>query len=528
VLASLGPLGPLGPVGSVLAQGDGFVRPTIDWHALAPELVLVGVICAVLLADLFLPEDRKAVLPSLAGLGLLGAAIPVLTLAVDGADREMFGGAYVVDNFALVLKALFLVAGYVVVLLSTNYIAEGDYAEGEYYFLLLSSILGMTVIASGRDLISIFVALELLSIPAYLLAGWRKTDVKGNEAGAKYYLVGVFATGVLLYGMSLLYGQAGSTQLTEIGEALAEGENLPIVTLAVVFCIVGFAFKVSAVPFHTWAPDTYEGAPTPITAFLSVLSKAAGFVALIQLILIAFPARDDVFQPFVWMLAALTMTIGNVVALRQSNVVRMLAYSGISQAGFIMAPLAVAGETGRDALGAVVTYLVIYAAMNLGAFTVVMAVARKTGSGEISSFAGLFEYAPSLAVLMSIFLFSLAGIPPLAGWLAKFAAFAAVVDAGTSWAYVLAVVMAVNSVVALAYYANVARQMWMQPVPDGDRTPVRVPVSLTAALVITAGLTLAFGVTPWATDLGDTANFIASPATGEAAPPPPAAPPNAP
>jgi NADH-quinone oxidoreductase subunit N len=487
---------------------DSFVKPVIDWHALAPELVLVGTICLVLVADLFLPEDRKGVLPSLAGLGLLGSAIPVLTLAVDGADRSLFGGAYAVDNFALVLKALFLVAGYVVVLLSTNYIAEGDYAEGEYYFLLLSSILGMTVIASGRDLITIFVALELLSIPAYLLAGWRKSDVKGNEAGVKYYLMGVFATGVLLYGMSLLYGLAGSTKLVDIGDTLAAADNLPLITLAIVFCIVGFAFKVSAVPFHTWAPDTYEGAPTPVTAFLSVLSKAAGFVALIQLILIAFRGQPEAFQPFVWVLAALTMTVGNVVALRQTNVVRMLAYSGVAQAGFILAPLAVAGDTGSASLHAIVTYLVIYAAMNLGAFAVVMAVARKTGSGEIDSFGGLFEYAPSLATLMTVFLFALAGIPPLGGWLAKFVAFKAVVDAGTDWAYVLAVVMAVNSVVALAYYANIARLMWMQPVPDGDRTPVRIPVSLRTALVITAGLTLAFGVTSWATDLGDMAQFV--------------------
>jgi NADH-quinone oxidoreductase subunit N len=473
--------------------------------------VLVGALCVVLVADLFLPEDRKALLPSLAGLGLLGAMIPVLTLAVDGADRSMFGGAYVVDNFALVVKALFLVAGYVSVLQSTNYIAEGDYAEGEYYFLLLSSILGMTVMGSARDLVTIFVALELLSVPAYLLAGWRKRDPKGNEAGAKYYLMGVFATGVLLYGMSLLYGVAGSTQLSEIGAALATGgDSIPVVSLAIVFCVAGFAFKVSAVPFHTWAPDTYEGAPTPITAFLSVSSKAAGFVALLQLVLIGFAGRADVVQPLLWVLAALSMTIGNVVALRQTNVVRMLAYSGISQAGFMLAPLAVMGKIGDDALTSIVTYLVIYAAMNLGAFTVVMAVARKTGSAEVTSFGGLFEYAPSLAVLMTLFLFSLAGIPPLAGWLAKFVAFRAVVDADTGWAYALAVVLAVNSVIALAYYANIAREMWMNPAPDGDRTPVRVPVSLTSALAITGVLTIVFGVTPWATKLGDVADFVAT------------------
>lgn len=500
-----------GGLGSVAqAAQDGFASPAIDWHALAPDLVLVGVLCLLLVADLFLPEDRKAVLPSLAGLGLLGAMIPVLTLALDGGDRTMFGGAYAVDNFALVLKALFLLAGYVTVLLSTNYIAEGDYAEGEYYFLLLSSILGMTVMASARDLITIFVALEMLSIPAYLLAGWRKRDRKGNEAGVKYYLMGVFATGILLYGMSLIYGVAGTTQLAGIGEALATGESVPLISLAVVLVIAGFGFKVSAVPFHTWAPDTYEGAPTPVTAFLSVSSKAAGFVALLQLIMIGFAEQTDVVRPLMWVLAVGSMTIGNVVALRQTNLVRMLAYSGISQAGFMLAPMAVVGQIGDSTLTTVVTYLVIYAAMNLGAFTVVMAVARKTGSAEISSFGGLMNYAPSLAWLMTIFMFALAGIPPLAGWLAKFVAFRAVVDADTPWAYALAVVMAVNSVISLAYYANVAREMWMNPAPDGDEAPIRVPVSLRAALAITAVLTLAFGVTQWATELGDMAHFVAS------------------
>lgn len=487
-----------------------FDAPAVDWHALAPDLVVVGVLCVVLVADLFLPEDRKALLPSIAGLGLLGALVPVLTLAVDGQDRSLFGGAYAVDNFALVLKALFLVAGYVTVLQSTNYIAEGDYAEGEYYFLLLSSILGMTVMASARDLITIFVALEMLSVPAYLLAGWRKRDRKGNEAGVKYYLMGVFASGVLLYGMSLVYGVAGSTRLSQIGEALATGTSVPMITLAVVFCVAGFAFKVSAVPFHTWAPDTYEGAPTPITAFLSVSSKAAGFVALLELIVLGFAGQAEVVRPLIWVLSALSMTIGNVVALRQTNLVRMLAYSGISQAGFILAPLAVVGQIGSSTVTSVVTYLLIYAAMNLGAFTVVMAVARKTGSAEVSSFGGLFEYAPSLAVLMSLFLFSLAGIPPLGGWLAKFVAFRAVIDAGTAPAYTLAVVMAVNSVIALAYYANVAKEMWMNPPPDGDRTPIRVPVSLQGALGITVVLTVAFGFIPWATELGDKATFLST------------------
>ena len=311
--------------------------------------------------------------------------------------------------------------------------------------------------------------------------------------------------------MSLLYGVAGTTQLAGIGEALATGgESVPLITMAVVFVIAGFAFKVSAVPFHTWAPDTYEGAPTPITAFLSVSSKAAGFVALLLVVLIGFAEQPEVVRPLMWVLAALSMTVGNVVALRQTNLVRMLAYSGISQAGFILAPMAVVGQAGGTTLSAVVTYLLIYAAMNLGAFTVVMAVARKTGSAEISSFGGLFNYAPGLAVLMTIFVFALAGIPPLGGWLAKFVAFRSVIEADTGWAYTLAVVMAVNSVISLAYYANVAKEMWMNPSPDGDEAPIRVPVSLSAALGITALLTLAFGVTQWATELGDMANFVAT------------------
>ncbi len=494
---------------ALLQDGTPFLRPEVDFHAFAPEIVLVGAILVVLLADLLTPESSRGIVPSIAGIGLLAAMVPVLTLALDGVDRVLFGGAYTVDNFALVLKAMFLLAAYVVVLLSTNYIAEGDYAEGEYYFLLLSSVLGMTVMASSRDLVSIFVALELLSIPAYMLAGWRKRDLRGNEAGVKYYLMGVFASAVMLYGMSLLYGYAGSTLLTDIGAAIALDDTTPFITLGVVLVVIGFAFKVSAVPFHTWAPDTYEGAPTPITAFLAVSSKAAGFVALLQLILIAFAGRSDVVGPLMWVLAALTMTVGNLIALRQTNIVRLLAYSGVAQAGFMLAPLAVVGTNPVGAGRAVVTYLLIYAAMNLGAFAVVLAVARKTRSAEIESWGGLFEYAPGLTVLMTVFLFSLAGIPPLGGWLAKFVVFRALLQPDlTAGGVTLAVVVGVNSVIALYYYANVAKEMWMKPVPDGDKTAVRIPFSLAAALTISVIATVAFGVSNLATRFGDLALFV--------------------
>jgi NADH-quinone oxidoreductase subunit N len=488
-----------------------FVAPYVDLHAVAPELVLTGVLVVLLLVDLLTEEESKWATSTIASTGLLLALVPVLTLAVDGADRALFGGAFVVDNFALVLKGLFLLAGYVTVLISTNYIGEGDYAEGEYYFLLLSSILGMVVMASARDLVSIFIALELLSIPAYLLAGWRKRDLKGNEASLKYYLLGVFAAAVMLYGMSLVFGATGTTVLADIGAALQGSLTAePAVTLGIVFVIVGFGFKVSAVPFHTWAPDTYEGAPTPVTAFLSVASKTAGFVALLQLVFIGFFGQDGVWAPLLWVLAAITMTVGNLIALRQTNIVRLLAYSSVAQAGFILVPLAVAGsspEAARSAFSAVVTYLVIYAAMNFGAFAVVIAVARKTRSGDIASYGGLFEYAPGLALLMAVFLFALAGIPPFGGWLAKFVVFRAVIDAGTPAATVLGVLVAVNSVIALFYYASIAREMFMRPVPDEDRTPIRVPGGLTAALTLTAVATVVFGVSNVATRFGDLSVF---------------------
>ena len=494
---------------SLLAATD-WAAPVIDYHGLAPEIVLAAGICVVLLVDLFLAERSKWLLASLTGFTLLGAFIPVLTLALDDAGvRSMFDGRYVVDDFSLIMKGLFLLVGYVVVLLSTTYIEEGDYYKGEYWVLMLTSITGMVMMASSRDLISMFVALEFLSIPAYMLAAWRKRDVKSNEAGVKYFLLGVFASAVMLYGMSLLYGVTNSTLLTDLAKEIT-GDLTAVRVLAVVFIVIGFAFKVSAVPFHTWAPDTYQGAPTPVTAFLSVASKAAGFVALVTVLYVAVPAAADVWQPLMWVLAALTMTVGNVIALRQSNIVRMLAYSSISQGGFILMPLAVAaeGDASSAVLRSVVTYLIVYAATSLGMFAIVLTVSRKTRSGEIASFGGLFSYAPALAALTTIFLGSLAGIPPLGGWIGKFAAFQAVLDSGTGWGYAIAVIGAVNSVIAFGYYGNVMREIWMRPVPDGDTTPISTPAPLVLALAITGVATLALGVLPGvALHFGDLATF---------------------
>ena len=477
-----------------------WVAPTIDYFGLAPELVLAGGLCLVLMLDLFIDERKKWMLTAITSFTLLAAMVPVLMLALSETEvRTMFDGRYVVDNFSLVMKAVFLLAGYVVVLLSSSHIEQGEYWRGEYWFLLLTSLLGMLMMASSRDLVSIFVALEFLSIPAYMLAAWRKRDPKSNEAGVKYFLLGVFASAVMLYGMSLMYGVANSTLLTEIGAKItATGEFSAVHALAVVFVVVGFAFKVSAVPFHTWAPDTYEGAPTPVTAFLSVASKAAGFVALVVLLYTAFPLAQDIWQPFIWVLSVLTMTIGNVLALKQHNIVRMIAYSSISQGGFVLMPLAVAGlaGSGTTALRSVVLYMIVYAATNLGVFAIILAVANKTRSGEISSYGGLFSYAPTLGVLMTLFLASLAGIPPLGGWIAKFVAFQSLIQSQSTWGYALAFVGAINSVVAFGYYGNVMREIWMRPVPDSDTTLISVPGSLKLALVITAGATLVFGILP--------------------------------
>jgi len=477
-----------------------FQRPAIDWHGIAPELVLLSMGALITLVDILFLEKARPYTAGLAGLGLLATTVPLLTLAVDGADRVMFGGAYVIDDFSLVMKAVFLLAGYVVVLLSTNYVAEGDYWENEYYGLLLASVMGMVMMASARDLVSIFVALELLSIPAYLLVAWRKRDLHSTEAGLKYYLMGVFASAVMLYGMSLLYGVTGSTLLSEVGAGVAAaGTSTAVVTMGIVFVVAGFAFKVSAVPFHTWAPDVYEGAPTPIAAFLSVASKAAGFVALLTLVFVGFYSRSEVWEPLIWILAALSMTVGNLIALRQTNVVRLMAYSGVAQTGFMSAPLAVAGHglaNGDQALSATVTYLVIYTAMNLGAFAVIISLARRTGSADVTSFAGAFHFAPGLTIAMTAFLFSLAGIPPLGGWFAKFEVFRVLATAGEPWGYVLAAVGAVNSVIALYYYAALARRMWADDPLHGDRDPVPVTPSLASALVLCGVVTLAFGVAP--------------------------------
>jgi NADH-quinone oxidoreductase subunit N len=421
-------------------------------------------------------------------------------LAINGETISMFDGSYVIDEFALVLKGLFLVSAYIVFLMSHHYIESDRYYQGEYYFLLLASLLGSLVMASARDLIVLFIGLELVTGPLYLLTGWRKGDVKSNEASMKYFILGVLSTALLLYGMSLLFGLTGAVGFTEIAAATADMADQPALVVSILFMLVGFGFKVSAVPFHFWAPDTYEGAPTPITAYLSVNSKAAGFVAMLIVMYQALPGAADIWAPALWLIAALSMTIGNLSALRQTNIVRLLAYSSIAQAGFMLVPFAaaaVAGANLEEAFGATLIYLVIYAVMNLGAFAVVIAGARKTRTGTIEGWSGLARVDPILGVLTAVFFFSLAGIPPLAGWFAKFEMFRSVMIADPA-TIALAVIAAVNAVIAFYYYAKVVKAVWLDdPVGEfADEAAASPAGSLKLALGVAVALTIAIGIYP--------------------------------
>jgi NADH-quinone oxidoreductase subunit N len=469
-----------------------------DVHALAPAIVITATIVVVLIADFFFEYRERFKTYQLASFGTLLAIVPILTLARAGGVRSLFGGAYVVDNYTLAMQAFFLIAAYITMLLSVDHIGEGDYYQGEYYVLLLTSTLGMMIMAGARDLITIFVALETISIPTFVLAGWRKHDSRSNEAAVKYFIIGVLSSALMLYGMSFVYGMAGTTKLLGIA-AYAGTADVPVLfAIGILLTIVGFAFKVSAVPFHFWAPDTYEGAPVPVTAFLSVASKAGGFVALLNVIYFGFYPSHTSWQPVIWVLAALSMTYGNLVALRQASVIRMLAYSSIAQGGFMLVPFAVANSSAQQSsFEAVVVYILIYGAMNLGVFACVIAAMRRTRSAEITSFGGMFKYSPILAVMTSAFLFSLAGIPPLAGWFAKFVMFRAVLDAGTPAAVILGVIAALNSVIAFFYYAGVARTIWFRDVPaEVESTPLRTPFALNAAITITGVIVIVVGVYP--------------------------------
>lgn len=474
---------------------------TIDWFALAPELTLIGTALLVLLVELFLHGTNKRLVNPLAVVGVLASLGWVVALAVDGTTRSSFGAMFVVDDYALLFKAFFLATALFVLFLSYRYFQEIRTYQGEYYFLLLSAFVGMLLMPSARDLVMVFVALELVSIPGFVMAGLRKFDLRSNEGALKFFLIGVLAVAVLLFGLSIVYGFTGTTNLAGIAESLRDsGERPPLLLAAVLFVIVGFGFKVSAVPFHFWAPDTYEGSPIPVTAFLSVASKAAGFAGLLQVCFVAFEPVADVYAPVLGVVAVLTMTLGNLTALQQRNIVRLFAYSSVAQAGYMLVPFAVVqpgnAALNTEAFTAVLFYLLAYAVMNIGAFACVAAVTRQLPDRQIRDYAGLGSHSPGLAFGLTVFLLSLAGVLPIAvGFYAKLYVLLVTAAEPTVGSLVLAAAVVVNSLIGFYYYAVVAKTMWVDPA-KGPLTRVRPGLALSTTIAVLAVLVIAVGVYP--------------------------------
>jgi NADH-quinone oxidoreductase subunit N len=470
----------------------------IDFHAILPETILSATILVVLIVDVFLPAGRKWLAMPLGLIGVMAALVATLTL-IGNVPRESFGGVFVVDNFALLFKVFFLSVAMLVLGISLRYFREGGFYQGEYYFLLLTSFLGCLLMPSSRDLLMLFISLELVSAPGFLMASFRKSDVRSNEGGLKFFLIGVLSTAVMLYGMSLIYGVTGTTRLAGIATKLATvtGGQETLAFAAILFVVAGFAFKVSAFPFQFWAPDTYEGSPVPVAAFLGTASAAAGFAGLLQLMFVAFIHQATFWVPLFAFMSIATMTLGNLVALKQTHIVRLLAYSGIAQAGYILLPFALVtanASAKQSAFSAAVAYILIYGIMNLGAYAVTIAVSRSAPSLLISDFAGLTRRAPLLGIGMTIFMISLGGVPPTGGFWAKILIFRAAIDRGGQLGAWLAVAMLLNSVVSIYYYFAVPRQMIFQT--GEDESPLRSPRLVTAVVAVAMVALVAIFILP--------------------------------
>jgi NADH-quinone oxidoreductase subunit N len=464
--------------------------PQISWGALLPLLLVATTGVLLLVLDPILGPGRQRHLSVLSLAGLLAAAGAVLAQA--GETEILFGGMLAADPFAQFLNLLFLGVAGLTLLISQVYVRRLRLERGEHDALLLFGTLGMMVMAGSLDLMTIFLGLETLSIALYILAGFLRDQLKSNESALKYLLLGAFASGFVLYGIALVYGAAGSTNLTRVGAAIAQGkvQSPLLLTLGIGLLIIGLGFKVAAVPFHMWAPDVYEGAPTSVTAFMIAGTKAAAFAALLRILTIALPALQADWSRVLWILAALTMTVGNVLALTQSNLKRMLAYSSIAHAGYILVAL-VAGTA--PAAAAVLFYLVAYALMNLGVFAVMVAISRADGERLLlEEYAGLGRRHPLLTAAMALFMFSLAGVPPTGGFMGKLYVFGSAIQAN----YVgLAVLGVLNSVVSAFYYLRLTVVMTMTAA-NGDVAPGEPSPSLILAVALTAAGTLALGLFP--------------------------------
>lgn len=453
---------------------------------LIPEIIVSVLACLILTLDLFLKEEQKRPLAYLAISGLILAALSCLPLFKM--QSSTFSSMFVVDSFALFLKLVFLISACPIIMLSVDYLSFPNAKQGEYYCLVLFSIIGMMLLASANDLVSLFLGLQLTSIPLYILAGFQKFDARSNEASLKYILLGMTATVIMLYGMSMLYGLTGSIHLHIIAKHLT-GSILrqPALFLAVIFLLAGFIFKVAAAPFHFWAPDVYEGAPSPVSAFFASCPKAAGFAALLRILVVAFPALKSDWTIIFAVISVLSMTIGNLVALTQTNIKRMLAYSSIAHVGYMFISFAVASQ---KAFAATVFYLVMYLCVTIGAFAVVVATTAISPGHIIPDLAGLSKRAPFLAIAMTIFVLSLLGIPPTPGFWGKFSLFMAAVNKGFIW---LALVAVINSVISAYYYLNIIRYIFVE---SGETTTFKVPVLVSSVVVLTLAATVLLGAYP--------------------------------
>jgi NADH-quinone oxidoreductase subunit N len=460
---------------------------TIDLYYLLPEIVLTIASLVVLVADVLLPRARQHALTWLTLAGIAATGLALIPMA--GVHASVARGLMVVDGFGLFFKVIFLLAAAFTVLMSDRYLETEGVKLGEYYFLVLCALLGMMFMAAGTDLLTLFIGLETMAVSFYVLTGYLKPSRRSNEAAVKYFLLGAFSLGILLYGMSLMYGLSGSTNLRVIATVLSGQESNLLVVLAVILVVAGMGFKISAVPFHMWAPDVYEGAPTPVTAFLSVGSKAASFAMLLRIFLEGLPSMSADWRLLFYVLSVLTMTVGNIAALTQSNLKRMLAYSSIAHAGYVLIGVVAGTERGITAM---LVYLLVYAFMQLGAFAVIVMMRRQDVIGdELKDLSGLYFTHPAAASAMLLFMLSLGGIPPTAGFMGKFWLFSAAIEANYFW---LAVIGVLNSAVSVYYYVRVVVFMWLKTESIGTRAPLGPALAFTLALAV-AGI-VALGVYP--------------------------------
>jgi len=468
----------------------GLVTST-DLVLAAPELLITLTGLLVLMLDFALRGRNPGWLAGVSLLGTVGALSLVIRQAVYEFPSMAFGGLHAVDYYAGFFKVVFLLSAVIVILLSVRFLKEHELDTGEFYALLLFGTLGTMLMASAADLLSLFVGLETMAVCTYVLCGFLKRDQRCNEGALKYLLMGAFSTGVILYGMVLLYGFAGTTNLQGIARAMGMGSfRDPALLMAMVLLAAGFGFKIAVVPFHMYLPDMYEGAPTPVVAFMAGAAELAGVSVLVRVFLWAMPGLQVDWGLLFWVLSVLTMTIGNLVAIAQDNVKRMLAYSTIAHMGYILIGPVVGSESG---VAAVLFYSLVYACMTIGAFGMVILLARGTVRGDqIDDFSGLAQKSPVAAAVMLLFLLSLTGIPPTGGFTGKFYLFAAAVEGGYIWLVLIAVI---NSAISLYYYMRIAMVMYMRELPPQGIVMSQSP-ALTLGLVLAAVLTLLLGVFP--------------------------------